>query len=635
MKDGKRELIDDLKDDFKESYSAFSDMHNVMVDDQRFIAGENHWPEPIKADREGDDRPCLVINKLPAYADQLQGDLRQNRLCIKVRAVDSDSDPKTANVLQGMIKNIEVVSNAQSSYITAVDQTAVCGKGAFRIITEYSGDNTFEQDILIQRVKNSLTVYPDPMANEWSYSDGRYMFVTEQISRQEFKDNWPNADPCNWQDEGHDDPVWWSEDSIRVAECFRKATKRSKLYIVRDQAGALHTVRDLSEFEDGTYEIVKKRDVISHDIKWYKMSGKEILEEQEWPGKYFPVVLVWGKELNVEGRTIYRGIVRHAKDSQRLYNYYRSQGAEAVALSPKAPYVATAKQINGYEQLWKQANKKNYSVLLYNPDPEAPGAPQRQYGKPVETGIQNEIMIADQELHDTTGLQQSSLGQRSNEKSGVAISERKKQGDRGQFAYIDNLARALTYAGVVIVDLIPHIWDTERIARLGLDDGTTDFVPVNQEFIDGDGEPVTHDLKIGKYDVVVDVGPAYQTQREEATTTMLEFINRYPVSAPVIGDLLAKNLDFSEAETIAARLKTLVPPEALAASETPKADEEPPEEPQPNPLEQLELAKLQAELEGIQLENAKTQAEIAKVQAETEKAMVDARATALEAGETR
>jgi hypothetical protein len=301
-----------------------------------------------------------------------------------------------------------------------------------------------------------------------------------------------------------------------------------------------------------------------------------------------------------------------------LYNFYRSQSAETIGLAPKAPFLATPAQLKGFESQWNLAHKKNYPFLYYNPDPKVDGPPQRQFPNQLHTGIQQEVVIADQELHDTTGLQQASMGERSNEKSGIAIAERRRQGDRGQITYVDNLARSMKYAGKVLVDLIPKIYDTPRMVRIQMEDGETDFVQVNAEW-ERKGKPVKYDLTVGKYDVLVSVGPGYVTQRLEAADSMERFIKAYPPAAPILGDLFAKNLDWPGADEIAERLRKLMPP-GIVESEEDEGDGLPPAgPPQPDPMQMLALEQEKEKLKQEQLKTMKLQAEIQKIQVQTQK----------------
>lgn len=609
------DIIREIRARFREAETHTEDQYRDCVDDLNFLNGDQ-WPRDLKADRESDGRPCLVINKMPTFSDQVSGDIRQNTPTIKVKPVDSDADPDVAEIYTGLIRNIEVQSSAGVAYDTAGESAVNCGIGAFRIVTEYADDGVFDQDIRIKRVKNPLTIYWDPMAQEFDKCDAKYAIITEKMDREEYKKQYPKASVQEFQASRDKNDAWSGEEkSIRIAEYFRKEPARKKLYLLQDPGTGEQYVRN--EKIEG-FDVIKERDIESHKIEWFKTNGHEILEgPTEFPSYYIPIVMVYGKELNIEDESIYRGVIRHAKDPQRLYNYSRSTNAEVVSLAPKSPWIVTAKNIGAYKTMWDQAHKRNYPYLPFKPDPKNPQfVPQRQPPIPQNTGLQTEILISDQEIHDTTGLQLASLGKESNEKSGKAIQARQREGDTANFAYYDNLARALTYAGKVIVDMIPRIYDTARIIRI-LGEGDEDkFVPVNQPVeIPQPGGGVMErvfDLTTGKYDVTVTIGPSYQTQREEAADNIMAFITAVPQAGVLLGDLIAKYQDWPGAQEIEKRLKTMLPP-GLADDGNGQGPEQPPQD-QPPPPEAIEAeSKAQlahAKVEGQVLDNKLTEEKI-------------------------
>lgn len=561
------EIIQEIRERFDEAYTAWNTIYTEMVDDLKFANGEQ-WPSDLKKEREADGRPCLTINKVANFGDQIIGDVRQNEPSIKVKPVDSGSDPEVAEILTGIIRNIEVQSNADIAYDTAAESCVWCGKGSFRVVPEYADDDTFDQDIRIKRIKNPFTVYWDPAAQEWDKSDAKYCFVTERMPREEFKEKYPEAALTDFNSRKDRNDRWTEVKTIRIAEYFVRQADKKTLYLLRDPlTGAEKTTNEKLE----GWDVVKSREVESHKIIWYKTNGREILEgPTDWPGKLIPICEVWGKEINIEGDSIYRGVVRHAKDPARLYNFSRSHSAELTSLAPKSPFIATAKMIGNYLGLWQSSHKKSYPVLPFEADPAMPGSfPKRAEPISQSTAIMQEIKIADQELHDTTGLQQANLGQKSNEKSGRAILARQREGDIANFAYHDNLGRAMTYCGKILLDLIPRIWDTARVARLIEVDGSERFVPVNQptqvEQPDGSTVEKIYDLTTGKYDVVITIGPSYSTQRDEAATMIMEFMKVVPAVGPLVADLVAKNMDWPGAQEISDRLKSMLPPQVLGA----------------------------------------------------------------------
>ena len=614
------DLLKEIRDRFHEAYDAVQQSYSDIIDDLEFLEGDQ-WPQNLEKDRLADGRPCLVINKLPTFADQVSGDIRMNSPSIKVKPVDSEADPETAEVFTGLIRNIEVQSEADIAYDTAGECAVNGGLGAFRIATKYATGDTFDQDICFLRIKNPLTIYWDPASQDWNKTDAQWCFITEKMSRDEFTRKYPNAAIMSAEGGKDRDSQWGDDKSIRVAEYFRKIPETKTLRLVRDyETFEERVVNDETwrDMDKEAFEVLKTREIDAHRIEWYKTNGREILEgPNRWPGKYIPIVMVYGKELNIEGRTVYRGVVRHAKDSQRLYNYSRSHGAEVTSLAPKSPYIVSAKMIGNYQKIWDNAHKKNYPYLAVDADPNFPGMlPQRQPPISVNTGIRDEIMISDQEMHDTTGLQQASLGKKSNEKSGKAILARQREGDVANYAYYDNLVRAIRHAGRILVDLIPKIYDTARIVRLLNEEGQDEFVPVNQPLIGQNGQPAVppgpvmqkaiskngrnqiFDLTVGKYDVVASVGPSYTTQREEAAESMMMFLQAVPDAGPLIADLVAKNMDWPGAQEFEKRLKALLPPQLAQGGEQgvpPPAPQPPP----PNPIEMKKLEKTHADIEFI------------------------------------
>ena len=604
-------LIKEITDRFSESYDADNEENEEMLDDLRFTKGDQ-WPSSLKAEREADGRPCLVINKLPTFVDQVTGDIRQNTPQIIVKPVDSQADPDTAEVITGLLRNIQMQSQADIAYDTAIESSVICGKGAFRIVTEYCDDDVFEQEIKIRRIKNPLCIYWDPASQEWDRSDARYCFVTEMVSREEFKKRYPKATLKDAAG-GKDKNIYWSHDkSIRVAEYLVKKPIVKTLYLLRNPLTGEQYVKE--QPEEGM-EIIRQREVETNKVMSYKTNGTEILEEGEFPSKYIPVVMVYGKELTIEGVTYYRGVVRHAKDAQRLYNYSRSTGAELISLVPKSPYLVTMKMIGSYQKIWDKAHKKNFPYLPFNVDLDLPSFPKRAEPVSSNPGIQTEILIADQELHDTTGLQLASLGKKSNEKSGRAIIARQKEGDIANFAYFDNLARALHYAGKILLDIVPKIYDTERVVRLLNEDGTEKFAVLNASFIDRKtGKRAMYDLTVGKYDVIISIGPSYGTQREEAAQGMLAFLQTLPQQAALIADQVVESMDWPGAQKIAKRLRKALPPGLV---DEPDAAPTPPPPPDMDMQDhEIKMKQEQATLEGIELDNKKKIMEMQRMEAE-------------------
>lgn len=598
---------------------------DMAMADLEFVGLEGaQWPEAIRAMREGEDRPCLTVNKLPTYVDQIVGDQRMNRPAIKAYPVDSQADPKTATIIGGWIKHVYSFSKADNAIDHGFEHAGICGYGACRVITRYVSDNSFEQEALIQKIDNALAVYWGKHS-EYDCSDAMYCFIISDIPREEYKAGYGfEPMPFNVTDARYVEG-WSTKDTVRVAEYFVKEPKKWMLYQLNDG-------RIVSELGEGDRELVeRKREVVSYDVKWYLISGDRVLKQSTWLGKkYIPVIPIWGKEINVGGKRVIRGLIRNAKDSQRMYNYWNSIDTEMIALQPKVPYFVTPKQIEGHEGQWTQAHKKSFPYLLVNPDPKAPGWPKRESPPQASSAFISKLNQTDQEIRDTIGLQKASLGMQSNERSGAAIRERKQEGDVGVFAFIDNLSRSLQHLGRVLLDIAPALLDGPRIIRLGLESGDFEFAEINQDTGETDayGAPIiANNLSVGTYDISIAVGPSFTTQRSEARQSMGEFIQYVPDAAPYIIDLYARAMDWPESEKVAERLELLLPPEVRAEMAAEKAEGEgasatppegaplPPEPTEPSPEEMMaqQMAEMQAEEERLKLEITRMRFEQEKV----------------------
>jgi len=567
--------------------SALSQSRNDELDDLRFRAGSPdnqwQWPADVIATRGSvsgqsiNARPCLTINKLPQHVLQVTNEQRKNRPSGKVIPVDDNADPEVAEILDGIVRHIEYISDADIAYDTACDNQVTFGEGYWRILAEYTNPMSFEQDLKIGRIRNSFAVYMDPAMQDPCGADAQWVLICEDVPKDEFKERWPDAIPVDSVERGAGDnwQNWYSSDTVRVAEYFYYETVKKTLCL--HVSGAV-TFKDSPECRAriAMADVIQDtRETTIPSVKWCKMTGAEILQRGDWPGKYIPVIRVVGNEFEIDGQIYISGLVRNAKDAQRMYNYWVSQEAEMLALAPKAPFVGAAGQFEGFEQDWKTANVQNHPYLQYNPVTEEGAlvpAPQRMAPPLQQGGLIAAKMGAADDIKGTTGQYDPSLGAQSNETSGRAILAREKQSDTGTFHYQDNLARAIRYSTRQLVDLIPKYYDTQRVARIiGLDgEASTAIIDPKQpeavrEIRDEQGKLIKkiYNPSVGIYDVAVSVGPGYATKRQEAVEAMASLTQANPQLWGVIGDLLVKNMDWPGSEEMADRLKKTIPPKLL------------------------------------------------------------------------
>jgi len=607
------------------------------LDDVKFVRLGEQWPESVKRDREqpGAERPMLTINRLFQFRNQVINEIRQNSPSIKVRPVDDKADIDTAEVLQGIIRHIQDVSNATIAYDTAAEWQVDTGLGYFRIITRYCDPETFDQDIEIKRVVDPFKVYFDPESTEADGSDATKCIIIEEWTRDDFERSFPDADVSSFNDAASGDAIgWYTSDTVRVAEYFEIECKPRKLAQLQDGSVAWS-----DEIPDEYKElIVKERQSEEKVCKWYKIAGNQVIEETELPTQYIPVFPVYGSEVWIEGRRHLHGLTRHAKDPARLYNFFQSANAEVLALAPKAPYIAAEGQLDGYENEWQMANRLNVSVLTYNPVTTAgvtAPPPRREAPPGTNPGFEAAMNRAELDIKATMGMFDAAMGNHESNQSGKAILSQQRQSSTGNFHFADNLARSIQHAGKVIVEMAVKLYDAKRVARMLGEDGTPKSVtldPAQQqaktEIEDDSGEIQSiYNIGVGKYDVVVTTGPSYATKRMEAAESQMQLVQADPTLMQVAGDLIISNMDWPGAEEIAKRKKLALPPAILQAIEAEEGGKKgvPPEiEQQMNEMaDQVEHLSQELQIYREKAEGVEEKLEIDRFNAQTKRLEVE------------
>lgn len=422
---------------------------------------------------------------------------------------------------------------------------------------------------------------------------------------------------------------WRTSDTIRVAEYWVKKPK--KLTLALTPQGETIDCSEDDEFEGGlTAEKklalckankcrIEKRD--SYTICRYLITASDVLESSEWMGRFIPIVPFIGEEVRVGRALVRRGIIREAKDSQRQFNYFVSAHTEVTALQPKAPWLVTEVNIGKYQSMWEQMNSKNFPYALWTPDPRNGNAPPSRVPPAVSSvGITDGLSLANDNMRRVIGIYDTSLGAKSNETSGVAIQKRDSQADTGTVLYLTNFSRAICHIGKICIDLIPHVYDTQRTIRIMGEDGKIDLMQINQErdqagmpIVDPQGKPVMlNDMSSGAYDVIAEAGNSYATKREEASDSMMQFMQALPNTAPLVADLIAKAQEWPMADKFAERLHAALPPPILAAEKA-QEQQESGQPPQPDPAQQAQEQAQQAQQQlGMQELQAKTATETQK-----------------------
>lgn len=557
-------------------------------EDQQFAAGQQ-WPESIEAQRTADGRPCLTINQLPQFIRQVVNEERQNRPQITVQPVDDRADVETAEVLEGLMRQIQAASNADIAYDTAMDSVATVGLGWIRVTTAYVDPESFDQEPRIERILNPLTIYLDPTSTDPTGADAEWAFCVQVLSRDVYTSQYGALPPeaSSWETAGD---AWITPDTVRIAEYYWREWTAVRLALLPD--GSVRPLADVPR----DVPPVQVRTTRIPRVYWAKLTGYQVLEQTRWLGTSIPLVKVTGEEhLTDTGELNYTGVVRFAKDSQYAYNLWASSEAETIALAPKAPFILAEGQLEGYEPLWGTANTRNHSYLPYKPVTigglQAP-PPQRQAIEPPVQAIAQARLMASQDLQATTGTYAPALGQQGppGEAAAKAVMER-QQSQVGNLHYLDNLRRSVRRVGQILLELIPFLYDTARTVRILGADETLKQVLLNAAYVDPQtGQQLLYDLRVGRYDCVIEAKPGYATRRQEAAAVLMGLTQAMPQLMANAADLLVKQLDMPGGKAVAERLQKLLPP-ALQDGENG----------QPSQAQQLALLQQQMEQMAAQL----------------------------------
>lgn len=581
--DSDASIIDEAKTRFDYALSWESHARKMWLDDYKFANGDSEnlyqWPEDIRTARETQRRPNMTINKVRVHNNLIINDAKQNKPSVKFRPVSDDASAEAAEVFESIVRHIEYQSKAEVAYDTATSFQVQAGIGYVRVETDWAGDETFDQEIFIRRVKDPLMILMDPDAQEADYSDMRFCFVFEDVPRDRFDTQYPEfqnivASSATFGTSSMGE--WLAKDHVRVAEYWRRVDREDELVLYFDAAGKPLYSRK-SKIPRELYKALKEdprtktRNVSNPIVQHFFIVGSTVVRRESWAGKYIPIVPVIGEEIIIEHVMDRRGHTRMMRDPQRMYNYWSSEATYQIALQSKTPYIASAAAIEGHESYWETANTVETAVLPWNhkdDDGKDIPPPSRQQGPMMAPAYLQGMEVANNEIMDVSGQRQAQLGAPSNERSGRAIAERQRQGDTTNYHFIDGLAIAVRQVGRIILDLVPHIYDQERTMLILGQDGSERQVmldPAAQRAYEKEATSAQEifNPNVGKYDVHADIGPAYSTQRQEAWNAFVQIVTQAPQLMQIIGDLLFKVADFPLSDEIAERLKRTIDPGIL------------------------------------------------------------------------
>lgn len=557
-KDGRNaDPMAEMRERYERAVEADRENREKAIEDLKFVTiPGSQWDDHQRKMRKG--RPCYEFPILRSHWRQVVNDQKKARPAIKVRPVE-DADVAGAELRQGIIRNIEQQSNAESAYDSAFETLTAAGMGSWRIVTAYASDDAWEQDLRVRPIADPLTsVWLDPDDHE----DPGFGFIEETMSRERFKAKYPKADAVSFESaKSWDKGNWFGESDVRVAEYWRKVPVKKTLLLLSDGRTVNAAEVDPAALAAQGVEVLKSRECNGHKVVMSIVSGKEELAGPfETVFNRIPVVVTYANRHKIDGKWHWCGMVRFSRDPQKLLNYNLTTAQEVVSKQPKSPYLLTPKMLegDGVKRMWDNSNASDLPYLPYTPDASAPGGrPVREAPPDMPSAFTMLTQISVDMLKASDGIFDASVGARSNETSGKAIMARQQEGDTATFDYQDALSKSIRLTGEILVSALPKVYDTPRVMRVIGKDGAEDWRQLYQENPDG---TVINDLSAGKYDVAVSTGPGYDTQRMEFIDALTQLGQGNPLIAQGVPDLIVGAMDFPKAEEAAERLKLLLPP---------------------------------------------------------------------------
>lgn len=584
------DIVDEAKQLFKEMMTAESMNRREQEKDMQFVVGEQ-WDADEMQERQNNARPCFTVNRIMPFLRVISNEQRENMPAIEVSPNGDGAEVETAEVIANLIRGIEQDSNAVSAYANASFYQTAIGTGYFRISSRYIDEASFDQDLVIKPIDNPFTVLYDQHSVEPDGKDADVCLVVKEMSPYEYKNKFGNSKLAAHFDgrDVSDFPIdlgWANDNTVRVVEYWKRVYVPKTIYQVEtvDAAtGAIvsvdtsetkpseaeldveYAIDRLKRAEPGEPVIYKRiratRKTQDMKVMQYLVNGHEVLDETEWPGRFIPIIPVRGDFLYANGQRYVQGMVRAMRDPQKIYNLQANLQIETIALAPKAPFIGYAGQFENFEDMWEQANTANLAFLPVNPymvNGQMAPLPQRMNAEPAIQAVAMTRASFAEDMKAVTGVFDASLGNAPGEESGKAILARQQQTSTSNYQYTANLKRAIKQCGRILVDIIPHFYDTERMVKIVKPSGETEMIAVNKYHdspVLGDLNQKKHDLTVGKYDVIVSTGKSYATKRQEAVDSMMELARAAPEKLPLYMDLIVKEMDWPGAQLISKRLR--------------------------------------------------------------------------------
>lgn len=367
--------------------------------------------------------------------------------------------------------------------------------------------------------------------------------------------------------------------------------------------------------------IEEKRPSKKHKIVHYRIAGEYELDKTEFPSEQLPLVFVDNNSYyDKTGKQITRSFFGDCRDTQRYINYLRTQSAYILKVSRYDQWIGSKKNVSSMDtqRNWRDPTAIQ-GMLTYDESPEG-NKPEQVRPPELSQSLFQQYELAIQDLYTSTGLYPVRMGQAGDEASGAAIDARTRQGSYATYVFFNSINRAVATGGEIVNEMIPRVYDSERVMTLMMPDKGMQNVTINQEK-DEYGESIENDIRKGTYQVRLKPGPSYEGQKEQALQSLREVLKADPTSWALIADLFAENLPLTNTIEIKNRLKTRVSPQIIEAGKTgemPKEGEQAPTPEQQAMQIQAQQAQQQQAFQQAQLQLKQKELALAEKKAQSD-----------------
>jgi hypothetical protein len=629
--DKHRSVIDALN----KAMEADHDNRERARESKVFLSARDGQWEPEWSAR-AKDKPQYTFDMVEPLVDQICGDVSKADFDSRVLPAGGESSEDIADTYQGLIRSIKNQSNARDKYNRITRQAVISGFDCARVVTKYCDGDSFDQDLAIERIPNSIDRVWFGYHTEPDASDATHCWILTGIPEDEFEETYPGAPPASLESDRLSTTFMHKPGLVMIGELIY--LKEYKQELVKMSDGSVYHSDDddfksvIDELADANITIKERKTVTSSRAFSRRFTADDWLDDKprELPFKHqLPVVPMYGSFDVVEEKVVYWGVIEKRMDPQRVLNYSLSREIEEGALAPRSKYWMTEKQALGHQKKLATLNTNSDPVQFFNPDDQLPGPPQQQGGAQINPGLRNISQAMQEMISMTAGMFAANMGDNPGLQSGVAIDSLTERGERGNNKFLE--AREVFERQIcrILINAIPEVYEPQRQIRLLGQDGSVQVATIGQIVQDIVRDPagnpvidpqtqqpvtetrVIHDVSRGTYEVTVQSAPSFHTRQSETVRAITDIAKADPTVIEMGGDILLGNIPTPGMDDLAARKRKQLFQGGAIPYE------------QMTPDEQQEFQAMQQQPPQESPEMVMARAEQAKADAEAQKAQAD------------